>query len=166
MKLIKLDNFFPNYKAEVSPGVDITEFEVIAKGDEKVGTVETLLIDEESGRFRYFVIDLGFWIFGKKVLLPIGLGLIVDVDRSVYVEQLTQEQFKTLPEYHENSLTDYGYTAQLEASDRQLFATIHAGEANNSPTFSYEQEPDFYELKDPHLKSYEEQLITKKQAQV
>ncbi|MBE9014487.1 PRC-barrel domain-containing protein, partial [Pseudanabaenaceae cyanobacterium LEGE 13415] len=163
MNLVKLDDFFPNYRTEVSPGYDITQFEVIAKGDKQVGSIETLLIDQENNRFRYFVVNLGFWIFGRKVLLPIGLGLIVDSDRRIYVEQLTQEQFKTLPEYHEDLLTDSGYETQLKAFDRQLIASIQA--SNDAPAFSYEQEPDFYELKDPHLQTYQEQLVKKLQTQ-
>jgi len=33
--------------------------------DEKIGTVNDALVDEE-GHFRYFIVDLGFWIFGKS----------------------------------------------------------------------------------------------------
>lgn len=163
MPLIKLDHFFPNYRTEVSPGYDITQFKVIARGDEEVGSMETLLIDQESNRFRYFVIDLGFWSFGQKVLLPIGLGLIVESDRCVYVERLTKEQFKSLPEYHENLLTDIGYQTQLIALDQQLLAMM--GGDSDAPTFSYEQDPGFYELKDPHLQRYQDQLISKMQPQ-
>jgi len=39
--------------------------------NEKIGTVNDIIVDDQ-GQFRYLAIDLGFWIFGKKILLPVG----------------------------------------------------------------------------------------------
>ncbi len=64
MALLKLEDFDPNYR-ETFGGGDIKGLSVYAEGDEKIGTVSDALVDEQ-GNFRYFVVDLGFWIFGKK----------------------------------------------------------------------------------------------------
>ncbi len=162
MALIKLDDYYPNYREEVSDGYDITNFEVIAKGDEKVGSVENILVDENSGRFLYLIVDTGFWILGKKVLLPIGLGLIVYMDRRVYVEKLTKEQVKNLPEYKENITIDRDYEEQVRAVYRPLVETAIANQNSSSPTYDYQQEPYFYQLKDENLKLSQERLIAKR----
>ena len=67
MALYKIEEFYPNYREELFDGDDIKGLDVYAgKTRDKIGSIETALVDEE-GRFRYFVIDTGFWIFGKKI---------------------------------------------------------------------------------------------------
>ncbi len=53
------------------------------KDDQKVGTVKNILVDE-AGCFRYRVVDTGFWIFGKQVLLPVGRTRIFPNSKRVY----------------------------------------------------------------------------------
>ncbi|GET41561.1 PRC-barrel domain-containing protein AvaK [Microseira wollei NIES-4236] len=73
MLLYKIEDFNPNYRQEAFDGDDIKGLNVYAGNtNDKIGTIDTLLVDE-TGRFRYFVLDTGAWIFGKKVLLPIAL---------------------------------------------------------------------------------------------
>jgi uncharacterized protein YrrD len=57
-------------------GDEIKGYDVYAdRNDEKIGSVKNILVDE-SGHFRYLVVDTGFWIFGKQVLLPVGRSSI------------------------------------------------------------------------------------------
>ena len=73
MTLYRLEEFDPNYRQTLD-SQDIKGLGVYREGtDEKIGTVNDVLVDDE-GHFRYLVIDLGFRIFGKKVLLPLGRG--------------------------------------------------------------------------------------------
>ncbi|WP_338422951.1 PRC-barrel domain-containing protein [Anabaena sphaerica] len=77
----KLDEFYPDYKAEDFDGYDIKTFDVDAV-DDKVGSVQNVLVDEDDGRFRYFIIDTGFWVFGKKFyyqLVWLKLTMKIDV---------------------------------------------------------------------------------------
>ncbi len=112
MALYKLHDFDPNYR-DTFGGSDIKGMSVYTEGsDEKIGTVSDVLVDEE-GRFRYLVVDMGFWIFGKKVLLPIGRSR---VDRSVdrvYAIGMTREQANNLPEYDERQTVDYDYEERV-----------------------------------------------------
>jgi hypothetical protein len=72
MPLFKIGDFNPNYREEAFDGADVKGLDVHAgRTDEKIGSIYDVLVDE-TGSFRYFVIDTGFWIFGKKVLLPVG----------------------------------------------------------------------------------------------
>jgi hypothetical protein len=54
----------------------------------------------ETGR-QYLVVDTGFWIFGKKRLIPAGVVTNVDHDdHNVYVA-MTKDQIKQAPDYDE-----------------------------------------------------------------
>ena len=47
------------------------------------------------------MVDTGFWIFGKKRLIPAGVVTRVDhADRKVYVS-MTKDQIKNAPDYDE-----------------------------------------------------------------
>jgi len=63
MPLVKLEDFDPNYR-ESFDGNDLKGMGSI-QTQMKIGTVNDALVDEE-GHFRYFIVDLGFWIFGKS----------------------------------------------------------------------------------------------------
>lgn len=114
MALYKIEEFYPNYREELFDGDDIKGLDVYAgKTGEKIGSIETALVDEE-GRFRYFVIDTGFWIFGKKVLLPVGYCQIDDQARRIYaIRILNKKQVEDLPEYHENIKVNHKYEERV-----------------------------------------------------
>ncbi|KAF3890457.1 MULTISPECIES: DUF2382 domain-containing protein [Nostocales] len=112
MPLYKVSDFDPNYK-DTFGGDDIKGMSVYEEGsDQKIGTVNDVLVDDE-GRFRYFVVDLGFWIFGKKVLLPIGRARIDYNTNRVYAVGMTREQADNLPEFNERDAIDYDYEERL-----------------------------------------------------
>lgn len=111
MALLKLEDFNPDYR-ESFDGNDIKGMGVYTDTDEKIGTVNDALVDEE-GNFRYFIVDLGFWIFGKKVLMPVGRSRVdYDTDRVVAVG-MTRAQADNLPEFNEGMALDYDYEEQV-----------------------------------------------------
>lgn len=111
MALHKISDFDPDYRQSFDDR-DMKGYSVYSEGDEKIGTVSDILVDEE-GRFRYFIVDLGFWIFGKKVLLPMGRSRIDYNTERVYTTGLTREQAEDLPEYNEHDLVDYDYEERV-----------------------------------------------------
>ena len=126
MALVKLEDFDPNYRESFDER-DVKGMGVYAEGDEKIGTVSDALVDEE-GHFRYFIVDLGFWIFGKKVLLPVGRSRVdYDADR-VYAVGMTREQADNLPEFDNIEKLDYDYEEQV----RGVYRTPASG-ASVSP---------------------------------
>jgi uncharacterized protein (TIGR02271 family) len=111
MALHKISDFDPDYRSSFDDR-DMKGFSVYSESDEKIGTVNDILVDEE-GRFRYFIVDLGFWIFGKKVLLPVGRARIDYNAERLYTTGLTREQAEDLPEYNEHDLVDYDYEERV-----------------------------------------------------
>jgi uncharacterized protein (TIGR02271 family) len=111
MVLHKISEFDPNYLDTIQ-GNDIKGMGVYTQGtNDKIGTVNDALIDEK-GHFRYLIVDVGFWIFGKKVLLPLGrTNIDFNADRAY--TGLTKEQAEQLPEYEEGAAVDYDYEEQV-----------------------------------------------------
>jgi uncharacterized protein (TIGR02271 family) len=176
MVLHKLEEFDPQYR-ETLDNQDIKGLEVYRDGtDEKIGIVKDALVDDE-GRFRYLVVDLGFWIFGKKVLLPIGRTRIEYPRNRVYAIDLTRKQAEDLPDVNEQQPLDGNQEEQVRSVYRNTGVSPTtanksanaqaAGVATTSRpiTTSYEQEPDLFELNDQNhhtLKLYQERLIANK----
>lgn len=112
MALYKLEDFDPDYK-DTFQGNDVKGLGVYTEGtNEKIGMVSDVLVDEE-GHFRYLVVDLGFWIFGKKVLLPVGRSRIDYNSDRIYAVGLTREQAEDLPEFDERNALDYDYEERV-----------------------------------------------------
>ncbi len=127
MPLHHLKDYYPNYRETLADGRlgSIDSYSVYAQGEDQVGTAKDLLVDE-SGRFRYLVVDTGPWIFGKTVLLPIGLARF-DYDKNrVYVNGLSKTQVENLPEYSDNTVVDEKYEEQV----RGQYKPIAQGRSN------------------------------------
>ena len=76
---------------------DLTGYEVDAI-DGRIGKIDEA--SQEVGQ-AHLVVDTGFWIFGKKRLIPAGLVTHADhTDRKVYVS-MTKDQIKQAPDFDE-----------------------------------------------------------------
>lgn len=101
MALLKIKDFDPDYR-EVFGGYDIKGLDVYSDvNNEKIGSVDDLMVDEQ-GCFRYFVVDIGFWAFGKKVLLPVERSHIGSEGTHLYALGLTKDQLGALPEFNDS----------------------------------------------------------------
>lgn len=95
--------------SETDQGLSVIGFDVEAT-DGKIGTV-----DEESNVVgdSYIVVDTGFWIFGKKVVLPAGTVTQIDPQaRKVHVAR-TKEEIKEAPEFDEATYREPGYREEI-----------------------------------------------------
>jgi uncharacterized protein (TIGR02271 family) len=183
MALLKLENYYPNYR-DVSPDMaDVKNFDVYAQGDDKVGSVHDVLVDEQNGRFRYFVVDTGFWVFGKKVLLPVGLANIDSGAKRIYVNGLSKQQVEDLPNFNDLDKLDFDQEEQVRgvyrpmatAADTTAVAaavpatgTAAVNPIANRDSYNYDQDASLYNLNDRNhqsLKLYEERLIADKHRQ-
>lgn len=179
MALAKIADLYPDYKEDIFGGDDIKSFSVYNYTNDKIGSVHDIIVDE-TGRFRYLVIDTGFWIFGKKVLLPVGRASIDYSDERVYANGLTKEQAENLPEYDEDMTIDYDYEERVRMVYRGVEYdnnnTVYAEEAGgydsgaynqDSDAYDYDREPSLYGHQETDgrqsLKLYEERLVANKE---
>jgi hypothetical protein len=76
--------------------VDLLGYDVEAL-DGEIGKIDEA--SQEIGA-RYVVVDIGPWIFGRRVMLPAGLIDRIDIPcKRVYVRR-TKEQIKNAPEFN------------------------------------------------------------------
>jgi hypothetical protein len=86
------------YRATVyATDPDLTGFRVEAS-DGHIGRVDET--SNDAGR-SFLVVDTGFWIFGKKRLIPAGVVERVDPDAETVHVGLTKDQVKSAPDYDE-----------------------------------------------------------------
>ncbi|HIK32987.1 MAG TPA: DUF2382 domain-containing protein [Oscillatoriales cyanobacterium M59_W2019_021] len=166
MALYKIADLYPNYKQDIFGGEDIKGYSVYAGlTDEKIGTVHDALLDE-GGRFRYLVIDTGFWILGKKVLLPVGRCQVNYQKECVYaIGIVDKEQAERLPEYDDDMAIDYDYEENLRSAYRQSNTPSNTT-GYTASNYRYDDEPDLYATNEENhqkLKLYEERLVANKQ---
>lgn len=168
MALVKIADLYPNYKKDIFDNNDIKNFSVYDYSDQKIGSVHDILVDE-TGRFRYLVIDTGFWIFGKKVLLPIGKASVNYDHERIYAKGLTKEQAENLPEYDENMTIDRDYEERVRmvyrGNEYEKNGTAHS--QTNTGSSDYDREASLYEHQETensqNLKLYEERLVANKE---
>lgn len=87
--------------------MDLTGYRVEAT-DGRIGS-----IDETSADSRYLVVDTGPWIFGRKVLLPVGTVARVDhLERIVHVDR-TRDQVKDSPAFDPEEFGRPDYREQV-----------------------------------------------------
>lgn len=183
MAFLRIEDFDQNYK-DAFDGKDIIGWELYSDiQEEKIGSISDILVDE-SGHFRYFVVDLGLWIFGKTILLPVGRSRIDYQSHRVYTNGLTKDQAEHLPTYDHLETKGYDYEEQVRKVYRlpymgevpirsdQEYVMPNTSEINSAPVldwrdvnpdhYSYDAEPGLYRLNErdhQQLKRYEERLI-------
>ncbi len=188
MPLQKIRDFDPDYRNHFE-GQDVIGYDLYS-GTEKVGSVDDLLVDE-SGKIRYMIINTGAWIFGKKVLLPIGRSRIDYKGHRVAVDGLTRSQVEALPTYDGELPVDYEHEEKVRGVYRPMgmgtpaatgataMGTAAVGTAamgtaavdTTTPldydrdTYAYDRDAALYDLDDTahqKLRLYEERLIANK----
>ena len=98
------------YRESVPSSTDGIDGFAVEAIDGGIGHVA--ITSNETGA-GYLVVDTGPWIFGSKVLIPVGAISEVDlVDEKVYLE-LSKEQIKNAPEYSPDSTPDDSYLGRV-----------------------------------------------------
>ena len=88
--------------SSMNKGGDCVGYDVEAS-DGGIGSIDDA--SNEAGS-SYVVVDTGFWIFGKKRLIPAGAISSVDHEnRKVHVD-MTKDQIKDAPDYEQDSWDD------------------------------------------------------------
>jgi uncharacterized protein (TIGR02271 family) len=186
MPLHNIRDFDPNYRDHFDDH-DIIGYSLYS-GDDKVGSVDDMLVDD-NGRFRYLVVNTGAWIFGKKVLLPVGRSRISYADKRVYVDGLTRSQVENLPEYDNRNPLDFDQEERVRGVYRGVGTTnaasasapvesgtpvdsgrtargVQSTSTYDRNNYTYDRDPDLYNMSEQNhqnLRLYEERLIANRE---
>lgn len=164
MPLHKIRDFDPDYRQHFEDR-DVISYDLYS-GSERIGSVDDLLVDD-SGKLRYLIANTGAWIFGKKVLLPIGRARIDYSSRRILVDGFTRAQVEALPQYDGNLSVDYEHEEQVRNVYRPTGAATGKAPAidYDRDTYAYDRDPSLYNLDETNhqnLRLYEERLIANK----
>ena len=86
-----------NYRPDTKGAdVDIVGFDVEAS-DGHIGKIDEASEVVDSS---HLVVDTGFWIFGKKRVIPAGAVKQINVEEKKVFVDMTKEQVKDAPDYH------------------------------------------------------------------
>ncbi|MBD3887063.1 DUF2382 domain-containing protein [Phormidium tenue FACHB-886] len=170
MAIYRIKEFDPDYRNHFD-NQDVVGFDLY-NGDEKLGSVDDLMVDDD-GHFRYFLINTGALMSGKKVLLPIGQARIDHNAKRVFANGLSRTQLEALPELAKEGEVDYEHEEQVRNSYRQTAATGGLDRAAASNTYDrdsyrYDHDPALFGMNDSdhqNLRLYEERLVANKQRQ-
>lgn len=123
MALLKIKDFDPHYK-ETLGSDGLQGFDVYTDmGNDKVGTVQDILVNE-SGQLRYLIVDVGFWIFGKSVLVPVGRCRVNSDRKRILLSGFSKRQAEQLPEFTEKLRVDKDYERQVRGVYRHQEAPV------------------------------------------
>ena len=95
---------------------DPTGRDAYAQNNEKIGKIQGALVEENTGKIRYFIVDVGGWFSSKEVLVPAGLARIEG--DNVYFDSLTRDQASEMNAY--DAARSYNYEDQA-SHDRAVF---------------------------------------------
>ena len=90
-----MSNTWTYKDAAWSEGNDLVGYSVEAT-DGSIGTIDEATSDTDRS---YLVVDTGFWIFGKRRLIPAGLVTSVDHDARRVTVTLSKDQVAAGPDY-------------------------------------------------------------------
>jgi len=76
--------------------VDFDGMKVEEPSGKTLGKVEGFIVDSDSGRPYYAVIDAGGWFKSKHFLLPVG-HVRLDADRKILMADVTKERVERFP---------------------------------------------------------------------
>ncbi len=88
-----------NYRDDTWNG-DLVGYDVEAT-DGSIGKVDAKSNEASSS---YVVVDTGFWIFGKKRLIPAGAVTAADHERKTVSVSMTKDEIKNAPDYNDAAL--------------------------------------------------------------
>ena len=93
-----------SYRDDVSrmlDGTAIDGYDVEAT-DGKIGTIDEHTAEPAAG---YLLVDTGFWIFGKKRIVPAGVVKQVNHEQRTVFVNMTKDDIKAAPDYDEATRT-------------------------------------------------------------
>ncbi len=97
-----MDNTW-TYRSDISSlDRDLVGYDVEAS-DGHIGKIDAATRETDSD---HLVVDTGFWIFGKKRLIPAGVASSVDTETNTVHVNMTKDQIKNAPDWDANWTND------------------------------------------------------------
>jgi hypothetical protein len=83
-------------------GVDFDGMDVRNRAGDKLGDVDGFVVDAQSGRPYYVVVDSGGWFKSKHYLVPVG-HIALDTSRQALLADLTRDRIQGFPGFDKDT---------------------------------------------------------------
>lgn len=118
---------------------DIRGSNVYGSNNEKLGEIDDVIFDQDTGGIVYVVVDTGGWLSSKKFVVPPNEVRPSVQHRDDYLVELTKEQIESFPAYDGEALSSEEKWADYERRYRSNWDTgpvMHrvATDRNITPT--------------------------------
>ena len=158
MNLIRLSDLSrdQNYNFSGEGVYDPTGYTAYGMNGDKIGTIRDALVQSDTGRIQYFVVDAGGWFSSKEVLVPVGHSRLEN--DGVYFDELSKDQVGSLRAYDVNET----YGDEYRESDERVLRGVDKNPALATDTAartSYQEKA--YKTPDK-LQLLEERLVVDK----
>ena len=97
----------------------------------KIGSVNSALVEEDSGKIRYLVVNTGGWFNNKSVLVPVGMARYEE--DGVYLDDLTKDQVGSMKPYRDGT----EITTEHQVHDDAILRGREVSTTASSDRFDY-----------------------------
>jgi sporulation protein YlmC with PRC-barrel domain len=94
---------------------DIKGTTVYGLEDEKIGKIDDVIVDHDTGEVRYAVVDSGGWLKSRKFLVPADRIAARGGKEDEFVVPVTRQRIEDFPPYDENLLKSESDWATFDA---------------------------------------------------
>jgi sporulation protein YlmC with PRC-barrel domain len=101
---------------------DIRGSNIYNRNDEKLGDIDDIIFNHETGIIQYLVVDTGGWLSSHKFLVPAD-RVTSDDDGDRYYIDLSKQQIEAFPEYNESMHEQEGRWDEYEDRYRDSWTT-------------------------------------------
>jgi hypothetical protein len=89
------------------PTGDLGQLDVRGRANERLGTLEGVLIDPEDRRLRFYVLEVPGWVTRHRYLLPADAAARVDREENTLRLELEPEDLKDCEEFDMSSFREF-----------------------------------------------------------
>lgn len=97
---------------------DIRGSDIYGRNDEKLGEIDDIIFDHNTGQIEYAVVDTGGWLSTKKFLVPADRIRERAGHDDDFAVDLTKDQVRDFPEYNERTVDDQNEFRNYETNYR------------------------------------------------
>ena len=113
---------------------DVRGATLYGSNDEKLGKIDDVIFDHESGGIKYVVVDTGGWLHSRRFMIPADRIEMRGDKEDEYRVNVSKQQIETFPAYDESHLRDQKKWKDYEENYRKASGWTEAGVLHQQDT--------------------------------
>lgn len=114
---------------------DIRGSAIYGNNDEKLGKIDDVIFDQNTGRIQHIIVDTGGWLSSRKFLVPADRLATYPRDNGGFVVNLTKADIERFPTFDENIVASEDRFRQYES---QYYSAWPTSRSETSRLCSFE----------------------------